>query len=71
MMARYRELTQCKGNRRALIVRGRQWLETGHSLAQRIAQLKLPTLIIWGGRTASFHPIPPNDSTTTSPAARW
>jgi pimeloyl-ACP methyl ester carboxylesterase len=55
VMARYRELAQCKGNRHALIQRGRQW---GRSVthAHRIAELKLPTLIMWGGRDRLIPP---------------
>lgn len=49
LMARSRALTQCEGHRRALIERGRQWRRPD-PLARRIAELKLPTLIIWGGR---------------------
>jgi pimeloyl-ACP methyl ester carboxylesterase len=52
---RYRELTECKGNRHALLERGRQW---GHTAthADRIAELKLPTLIMWGGRDRLIPP---------------
>jgi pimeloyl-ACP methyl ester carboxylesterase len=42
------ELTQREGNRRAMIERFRQ--RQSGTLAPRIAELKLPTLIIWGGR---------------------
>ena len=42
------ELTQRAGNRGALIERFRQRRPSGS--AQRIAELKLPTLILWGGR---------------------
>jgi pimeloyl-ACP methyl ester carboxylesterase len=42
------ELTQRAGNRRALLERARQ-RRTG-ILAERIPELKLPTLILWGGR---------------------
>jgi len=55
LMARYRELTLCKGNREALIERGRQWLQQRHPW-QRIAELKLPTLIVWGGRDGLIPP---------------
>jgi len=49
LMARYRELTLCKGNRQALMERGRQLLRRS-DFSHRIAELKLPTLIGWGGR---------------------
>jgi pimeloyl-ACP methyl ester carboxylesterase len=51
------ELTQREGNRRALIERFRQ--RQSGSLAHRIPELKLPTLIIWGGRDRL---IPPDDA---------
>jgi pimeloyl-ACP methyl ester carboxylesterase len=51
LIEQYQELARCKGNRRALIERGREW-RRGLTMADsaRIAELKLPTLIIWGGR---------------------
>jgi pimeloyl-ACP methyl ester carboxylesterase len=52
------ELTQRAGNRRALIERMRQRRQSG-SAARRVAELKLPTLIIWGGRDRL---IPPDDA---------
>jgi pimeloyl-ACP methyl ester carboxylesterase len=55
LSVRTRELTLREGNRRALIVRGRQWLEPATD-SHRIAQLKLPTLIIWGGRDRLIPP---------------
>jgi pimeloyl-ACP methyl ester carboxylesterase len=55
LVDRYRELAQCKGNRQALIQRGRQWLRPA-TLSHRIAELKLPTLIIWGGRDRLIPP---------------
>jgi pimeloyl-ACP methyl ester carboxylesterase len=55
LTVRYRELTECKGNRRALIERGRQWLRPV-TISRRIAELKLPTLIIWGGRDRLIPP---------------
>jgi pimeloyl-ACP methyl ester carboxylesterase len=55
LMVRTRELTQREGNRRALIERGRQWLRPA-TLSHRIAELKLPTLIIWGGRDRLIPP---------------
>jgi len=55
VMARTRELTQCEGNRRALIERGRLWLQPATD-SHRIAELKLPTLIIWGGRDRLIPP---------------
>jgi len=42
------ELTQRAGNRRAMLERFRQ--RQRGTLAQRIPELKVPTLIIWGGR---------------------
>ena len=55
LMVRYRELAQCEGNRRALIERGKQWRRPT-TLSHRIAELKLPTLIIWGGRDRLIPP---------------
>jgi pimeloyl-ACP methyl ester carboxylesterase len=69
MVDRAVELTQREGNRRAFIERARQ--RSSASLAGRIAELKLPTLVMWGGRDRL---IPPDDaahSTATSPAAPW
>jgi pimeloyl-ACP methyl ester carboxylesterase len=55
VIARYRELAQCEGNRQALLERGRRWGRTrDHS--HRIAELKLPTLIMWGGRDRLIPP---------------
>jgi pimeloyl-ACP methyl ester carboxylesterase len=58
MMVRTRELTECSGNRHALIQRGRQWKRQAKEAAEarRIAELKLPTLIIWGGRDRLIPP---------------
>ena len=42
------ELTQREGNRRALIDRSRQ-CRPG-ALSERIPELKLPTLVLWGGK---------------------
>jgi pimeloyl-ACP methyl ester carboxylesterase len=58
-LLRSRELTRRQGNRRAFIERARQEQEFG-TLSHRIAELKLPTLIIWGGKdgfipTAAAH----------------
>jgi pimeloyl-ACP methyl ester carboxylesterase len=50
-------LMQREGNRSALIERYRQRSRT--TLAHRIPELKLPTLIIWGGRDRL---IPPDDA---------
>jgi pimeloyl-ACP methyl ester carboxylesterase len=55
LMARYRELTLCEGNRQALLERGRQWLRA-RTHSHRIAELKLPTLIMWGGRDRLIPP---------------
>jgi pimeloyl-ACP methyl ester carboxylesterase len=51
------ELTQRAGNRRALIERSRQ--RKPGLIADRIANLTLPTLILWGGRDRL---IPPADA---------
>jgi pimeloyl-ACP methyl ester carboxylesterase len=51
---RYFELTLRAGNRTALTQRLRQW-QPGEG-AERINTLKLPTLILWGGRDALFPP---------------
>jgi pimeloyl-ACP methyl ester carboxylesterase len=58
LVDRYVELTQREGNRGALIERFRQ-RQPGSLAANRIAELKLPTLIIWGGRDRL---IPPDDA---------
>jgi pimeloyl-ACP methyl ester carboxylesterase len=50
MVDRYVDLTQRAGNRRALIERSRQRPSGPDGLAARIPELKLPTLIMWGGR---------------------
>jgi pimeloyl-ACP methyl ester carboxylesterase len=55
MVERSIELTQREGNRRALLARFHQY-RGGGSLAQRIPELKLPTLIIWGGRDRLIPP---------------
>ena len=55
LIVRTRELTQLRGNREALIKRGHQWLRPP-KLAHRIAELKLPTLIIWGRRDRLIPP---------------
>jgi pimeloyl-ACP methyl ester carboxylesterase len=47
LIDQYRDLLRREGNRRAFIDRARQ--RRPASSAHRIAQLKLPTLIIWGG----------------------
>ena len=47
--------TAILGNREALIERGRQWLQP-RKLGHRIAELKLPTLIIWGRRDGLIPP---------------
>ncbi|RZT91427.1 alpha/beta fold hydrolase [Rivibacter subsaxonicus] len=61
LVDRYYELTLREGNRAALAGRLRAWLPGAE--AARIRELKLPTLILWGGRDrllppadgASFH----------------
>ena len=55
MVERSIELTQREGNRRALLDRFHQYSGSG-SLAHRIPELKLPTLIIWGGRDRLIPP---------------
>lgn len=47
LVDRYFELTLREGNRRALVQRLQQW-RPGEG-AERIATLRLPTLILWGG----------------------
>jgi pimeloyl-ACP methyl ester carboxylesterase len=54
LVDRYYELALREGNRRALTLR-MQGLEVGDD-AQRIATLKLPTLILWGGRDRLIPP---------------
>ena len=57
MIERSIQLTQRQGNRRALIERARQ--RPTQNFASRIPELKLPTLIIWGGCDRL---IPPEDA---------
>lgn len=57
MIERSIALTQREGNRRALIERARQ--RPTESFAYRIPELKLPALIIWGGRDRL---VPPDDA---------
>lgn len=57
MIERAIELTQRQGNRRALVERAKQ--RPSQSFAHRIPELKLPTLIIWGGRDRL---LPPDDA---------
>ena len=54
MVERSIELTQREGNRRAFLDRSHQW--HGGNLAHRIPELKLPTLIIWGGKDRLIPP---------------
>jgi len=58
MVDRAIELTQRAGNRRALIERFRQRQQSG-LLTERIRELTLPTLVMWGGRDRL---IPPDDA---------
>ena len=58
MVDRAIELTQRAGNRRALIERFRQRQQSG-LLTERIGELTLPTLVMWGGRDRL---IPPDDA---------
>ena len=55
MVDRYVDLTQRAGNRRALLERSRQRAQGGMD-ARRIPELKLPTLIVWGGRDQLIPP---------------
>src|SRR5262249_37687349 len=55
MIERSVELTQRAGNRRALIERSRQ-RGKAPMLADRIPELKLPTLIVWGARDRLIPP---------------
>ena len=57
MVDRAIAINQREGNRRALVDRFRQ--RQPGSLAHRIPELKLPTLILWGGRDRL---IPPDDA---------
>jgi pimeloyl-ACP methyl ester carboxylesterase len=57
MVDRAVELTQREGNRRAFIERTRQ--RSAGSQAARIRELKVPTLVMWGGRDRL---IPPEDA---------
>ncbi len=54
LVDRYFELTLREGNRHALIQRLAQW-QPGDG-AERIAQLRVPTLLLWGGRDAIIPP---------------
>jgi pimeloyl-ACP methyl ester carboxylesterase len=54
MVDRSVELTQREGNRRALVERFKQ--RRSGAFADRISELKLPTLIIWGGRDRLIPP---------------
>jgi len=54
LVDRYFELTLREGNRRALGERMRQFSMGGD--AARISTLKLPTLILWGGRDRLIPP---------------
>lgn len=54
LVDRYFELTLREGNRHALRLRMQQ-LEMGRDVA-RIAQLQLPTLVVWGGRDRLIPP---------------
>jgi len=54
MVDRSAELTQREGNRRALIERFRQ--RQAGALSSRISKLRLPTLIVWGGKDRLIPP---------------
>jgi len=49
LVDRYFDITVREGNRRALVERFKQ-APSGGPLARRISELKIPTLILWGGR---------------------
>ena len=53
-MDRYFELTLREGNRRALVERLRQYQRGAD--AERIDTIKLPSLILWGGRDRLIPP---------------
>ncbi len=55
LVDRYFELTLRTGNRRALALRLQGMVNGEH--AERIATLKLPTLILWGGRDRLIPPV--------------
>ena len=55
LVDRYYELTLREGNRRALTQRIQQIVNGEH--AERIATLKQPTLILWGGRDRLIPPV--------------
>lgn len=57
LVDRYYELTLREGNRRAVVERFKQ-MPRGE-MAERIREIKLPTLILWGGRDRL---IPPTDA---------
>ena len=54
LVDRYFELALREGNRRALGLRARQMVMGEHT--ERLATLKLPTLILWGGRDRLIPP---------------
>ena len=54
LVDRYYELTLREGNRRALALRMQEQVMGDH--AERIPRLKLPTLILWGGRDRLIPP---------------
>ena len=56
LIVRYRMLTRRTGNRQATIERLRHWRRPGTDLSFRVAELKLPTLIVWGGRDRLLPP---------------
>ncbi len=56
MVDRYADLTRRAGNRRAMIERSRRRTSGTDGLASRIPELKLPTLIMWGGRDRLIPP---------------
>jgi pimeloyl-ACP methyl ester carboxylesterase len=55
LVDRYYEITLREGNRQALAQRFRQ--APGGAMADRIRELRLPTLILWGGRDSLIPPV--------------
>ena len=68
LVDRYFELTLREGNRRALGIRLRQFVRGEH--AERIATLRQPTLILWGGRDRLIPPSVARTFQTSIPGSR-
>jgi pimeloyl-ACP methyl ester carboxylesterase len=56
LVDRYFDMTVREGNRRALVERFKQ-APSGGPMASRISELKIPTLILWGGRDRLILPV--------------